>query len=351
MIARDTIQALIAAGSYAPSGDNSQPWCFRVKDQEIFVLQIPNKDNPFLNYEQGGTLIACGAVIENIVIEASAHNIGCTIELFPGETNCVAKITLTEAQTVPDPLRDTITRRHTNRHNYRAEPLTPDLSDALQRVRMDKEGMSIVIKTDEAMKELAYAGSRAEIAILENQELHTLLFDNVVWTAKEEEEKKSGLFVKTLEFAPPQEFVFSLCRKWTFMQRLNKFGFAKFIANDDAKKYATGAAYIAIVAETLSGESFVNAGRMMQRIWLEANKHEFAVHPITATLFFGHRILGGRENGLTEDAWELMRKAFAQVRQVLGVSSEQHVLFMMRVGKAKPVRFRSSKKSPIIAFE
>lgn len=351
MIKRSTIQSLIEAGSRAPSGDNSQPWKFRVKDRDIFIFQIQNKDNPFLNYEQGGTLIACGAIIENIVIEASAHNIVCTITLFPGETDCVAQITLSEGETEIDPLRDTITLRHTNRNNYSATPLTSELTSALHNLHLAKEKIALVITTGEAMHELAHAGSRAEIAILENKELHQLLFDNVVWTVKEEEAKQSGLFVKTLEFAPPQEFVFRLCRKWAFMQRLNKFGFAKFIANDDAKKYATGAAYVSLVADTLSRESFVNAGRVMERIWLLANKNEYAVHPITATLFFGHRIRGGKEDGLTRETWELMRKALAQVRRVLGVSDAQHVLFMMRIGKAKPVRFRSSKKAPVIAFE
>lgn len=350
MIDRGTIQTLITAGSKAPSGDNSQPWHFRVEGENIFVFQIPNKDNPFLNYEEGGTLLGCGAVIENIVIEASVHDILCTVILFPDEQDCVAKITLKEEKTTPDPLRSAITIRHTNRHNYEPSPFTTEFTLALEALGRE-EGISLLVKTGEAMRALAYAGSRAEIAILENEELHKLLFDNVVWTAKEEEEKKSGLFVKTLEFAPPQEFVFKLCRKWLVMRFLNTFGFAKFIANDDAKKYATGAAYIAIVSNTLSKESFVNAGRVMERVWLLANLNDYAVHPVTATLFFGHRIRRGKEDGLTASSWELMRSAFTQARRALDVTDEEHVLFMMRIGKAKPAQTRSSKKPPTIIFK
>ena len=195
---------------------------------------------------------------------------------------------------------------------------------------------------------LAHAGSRAEIAILENEELHSLLFTNVVWTKEEEHLKKEGLFVKTLELAPPQEFVFGLCRKWSFMQHLNKFGFPKFIAYDDAKKYATGGAYISLIADSASRENFVNAGRLMERIWLIANLHDYAVHPITATLFFGLKIRAEKVSGLTSESWELMRSAYALIRKTLELPENKEVLFMFRIGEAPRVRFRSSKKAPVV---
>jgi hypothetical protein len=134
------------------------------------------------------------------------------------------------------------------------------------------------------------------------------------------------------------------------MSFLNKLGFAKFVSNDNAKKYGTGAAFVAIITTTNTPKDFVNAGRAMERVWLLLNQRGYAVHPITATLFFGQRIREGKEEGLTRDSWELMENAFLDVKTTLNVQTE-NIAFMFRTGKTSAPSARSSKKPPIIKFD
>jgi nitroreductase len=350
MIDREIIRSIISSGTLAPSGDNSQPWYFHVSDDTIFVFQIPNKDNPFLNYHQSGTHIAIGAVIENICIAATGFGVSASVTLFPGETDCVAKIDLVQNNIPCDPLLSAIPLRHTNRKNYEQTPLPDDLKTCILAEAGAQDGVRAVIREGDAMAKLGYEGSRAEVAILENHELHRLLFGNVVWTKAEEEEKHEGLFVDTLEFAPPQKFFFRLCGNWKIMNFLNKLGFAKFVSNDNAKKYGTGAAFVAIVTAHNSPEDFVKAGRGMERVWLLANQSGYAVHPITATLFFGQRIKEEKEEGLTRNSWELMENAFLGIQTTLDVHKE-NIAFMFRIGRAPAPSARSSKKPPVIVFD
>lgn len=350
MIDRETIRSIISSGTLAPSGDNSQPWYFRVSDDTIFVFQIPNKDNPFLNFHLSGTHIAIGAVIENICIAATTCALTAQVTLFPGEADCVAKIDLLQNNPPHDPLADAISLRHTNRKNYEQTPLPNDLKVHILTEASVQEGVRAVISEGDAMQKLGHAGSRAEVAILENHELHQLLFGNVVWTKEEEQAKHEGLFVDTLEFAPPQKFFFRLCGNWKIMSFLNKLGFAKFVSNDNAKKYGTGAAFVAIITSNNTSEDFVKAGRSMERVWLLLNQSGYAVHPITATLFFGQRIREGKEEGLTRDSWELMENAFREIKTTLNVQKE-NIAFMFRTGKTSAPSARSSKKPPVIEFD
>jgi nitroreductase len=350
MINQETIRSIISSGALAPSGDNSQPWYFCVSDNAIFVFQIPDKDNPFLNYNLSGTHVAIGAVIENICIAATVYAITAQVTLFPGESDCVARIDLVQNNAERDPLADAILLRHTNRKNYEQTSLPDDLKAHIFAEASREHGVRAVISEGNSMKKLGHAGSRAEVAILENHELHQLLFGNVVWTKEEEEAKHEGLFVDTLEFAPPQKFFFRLCGNWKIMSFLNKLGFAKFVSNDNAKKYGTGAAFVAIITTTNTPKDFVNAGRAMERVWLLLNQRGYAVHPITATLFFGQRIREGKEEGLTRDSWELMENAFLDVKTTLNVQTE-NIAFMFRTGKTSAPSARSSKKPPIIKFD
>ncbi len=348
MIEKETIDALLVAGSKAPSGDNSQPWFFSNTENTINVFMLPDKDNAFLNFKQSGTLMANGAVIENVVIKATQFGLITHVRLFPDSNNRnhVAEIQLTKGEVGMNKLCEYINKRETNRKKYSNDQIPESVLAELLLLVNPEDRVTLKILTGSSMKILGHAGSRAEIAILENEELHQLLFKNIVWTKSEEGEKKEGLFVKTLELLPPQELMFRLCRNWKVMRVLNKIGFAKFIANDDAKKYSTGGAYVAIVAEAFDDETCVISGRIMQRAWIFLNSKNLSVHPISATLFFGHRISQKREEGLTKDTWESMTTAFKQILKEVEVTKNQHIMFMMRVGKSSSPSAHSSKKAP-----
>src|SRR3989344_5468624 len=82
----------------APSGHNSQPWRFSIKEGVLLVSNIPNKDKTLFNYKQRGSFIAHGAVIENIAILASTKGLQANITILPeGENSDVmAEIQLQE---------------------------------------------------------------------------------------------------------------------------------------------------------------------------------------------------------------------------------------------------------------
>ena len=67
----ETIKKIINYAVWAPSGDNSQPWKFSLKGNQVSIFNLPEKDNPFLNFEQKGSYIAHGSLLENMNIIAS----------------------------------------------------------------------------------------------------------------------------------------------------------------------------------------------------------------------------------------------------------------------------------------
>ena len=71
----EDIKKILEISVNAPSGSNSQPWCFEVKNNKVNIIMLPEKDHPILNYHNRGTLIAIGALIENIIITASSLGI------------------------------------------------------------------------------------------------------------------------------------------------------------------------------------------------------------------------------------------------------------------------------------
>src|SRR3990167_10630915 len=64
------IERILTAANSAPSGENCQPWRFVVSGDTVDVYLRPERDKSAYNWGQRGSLMACGAALENLVLAA-----------------------------------------------------------------------------------------------------------------------------------------------------------------------------------------------------------------------------------------------------------------------------------------
>jgi len=354
---KEVILEILRSAVYASSGDNSQPWRFSVKNNKIKVQNLPDRDNPVLNIGQSGSYIAHGGLLENISLLAKSHGLEAQIKIFPdsSDPNLVATVTLEPKKTQIDVLYKYIRSRHTNRRPYKDIPLTKDqaieLLETPREIALPQGGRVVLLQTPEERSRAAKAGSSMEQVILENQELHRLMFKDVLWTKKQNQERVSGLYIKTMEFALPVKFVFWLASFWPLISRLNKIGLAKFIAKQDASLYRSGAAMVGIVMEKAEKEDFVCAGMIAQRLWLKATKLGLAMQPVTAMLFAGRRVRAGEGNFFSEKHLKIIDKNFSELENLFGVGKKEVLAMMFRIGYAKPPSGKTCRFEPDITWE
>jgi nitroreductase len=65
MIPKDIILKIVEAGTWAPSGDNCQPWRFTWNGQKLLLFNVSERDTSLYNSSQRASFIAHGAVLEN----------------------------------------------------------------------------------------------------------------------------------------------------------------------------------------------------------------------------------------------------------------------------------------------
>src|SRR3989344_6844296 len=121
---KEIIKKIIEAGNHAPSGGNSQPWKFIVKNNVIQIIALPENDHRILNFKNRGTYIAHGALIENIDITSRALGYEPKFELFP-KTNVSTSVTFYPLNGTREvDLYSYIFQRHSNRKSFKTEPLS-----------------------------------------------------------------------------------------------------------------------------------------------------------------------------------------------------------------------------------
>jgi hypothetical protein len=335
---------------YAPSGDNMQPWNFQIKNQALYVYNDPKKDPTLYNFKQRAALISHGALLENISIIAPSLGFSAVFNYVPDPTNpnLTAVITLNPASTSQHPLLHFIKKRHTNRKPYKASVLKEEYKEAILNIFQHSQNVSIsLIENSNDVGRAAAAVCQGDRMIFENKAVHDFLFSHIRWTEQEELKLKNGLYLKTMELAPPQVAAFKLFKNWGVMKAFNFLGFPKMAVKSNFKLYTQGSALVALIISNHEPVTYLELGRRLQRLWLTATSLDLNIHPLTGVPFLMQRIAENQAQNLENYQIELLKKSYAVLHDACGAGNNT-IGFFCRLGHADPPSGLSSRLTPEI---
>ena len=263
--------------------------------------------------------------------------------MFPDKSdkNLLAKITLEKSSPKNEPLYPYIEKRVTNRKPYETKPLTNEQRAALLAV--SHAGVKFILTEDrEKITQLGRVGSTNEEVMLSNKKLHHFFFSHINWTQKEENEKRYGFYIKTLELPPPAEFMFKVFSKWSRMRIFKALGFPKVVAAQNAKINAAASAIGIITIKNRTPLDYINVGMHLQKLWLTASKQGLYIQPLAGLLFLKLRILEGDTSVFSAKQKNIIDEKYALVQKLFGITDET-IAFMFRVGVGDTPSAHSSK--------
>lgn len=275
------IYKLINSAILAPSVDNIQPWRFRIEKNKLKILLDQNRliesDKDFLF-----SLMSLGAAIENIVIEASRHNL--EIIIMPENSNYDSIIL--ELKDNKDIKIDTLSlfldKRLTNRNKFLQSKIPQSIIDNLSNENKFN-GCNIKFITDTLeIKNISKLISNAESERLANKNLHEEFFKHLRFSVIETKSSRDGLDVHLLGLSKNTIILLTILKSWKLTKTLNKIGL-KYVIKKISQNLVLNTGAIGIISvDKPNKELFLNSGRLMQRIWLKATQLNLSVHPMGA---------------------------------------------------------------------
>lgn len=338
MISDQKILSILNSAVMAPSGDNCQPWRFEIRNNLIRIFNIPEKDTSPYNYLQRASLIAHGALIENAVIAARTLGVTPELRLLPEKKlpDLIAEIELSPASPKPDPLYEFIPKRATNRKQYNASSLSSkEKLDILnQALWFPHLGLHIA-DSDIKAETLSSAMILNNTLAFENETLHKFLFERLKCSEKESLETKDHLWIKTLELNPAKQFVFSLLKNWNLVKFANTFGLSKIVAMNARDLCMSSSAVCMITAPDDSALNYIDSGRLLERLWLQATKLGLSMHVMSGITLLIQRAISDECEGLSEKNIEDLRKSNNALRKAYNLSDEA-ITVCFRIGRSTP---------------
>jgi hypothetical protein len=245
-----------------------------------------------------------------------------------------ATIVLIKDSTVkPDLLASFISKRISNRKSYQKDPLTSGERKMLSAAVAEADyGSLALVEERKDIEHLGRVGSANEEVMLGNRALHQFFFSHVNWTKKEDEKKKIGFYIKTLELPPPAEFMFKIFRHWSIMRILGAIGFNRIVAKQNCAVNASAAAIGALMMTDIEPLDFVKIGKTTERLWLAATALGLSFQPLAGIPFFKLKINGGEGGIFSSREQELIIDVCNEASRIVKADGK-HIAFMFRVGR------------------
>lgn len=343
------LEELIQAACLAPSGGNAQPWKFLYKDDRIFIFHDEHFSYSLLDYNNLGSGIAFGAMIENIDIKASQIGLSAKADILPikEEPALVAVINIGSKETnTLTYLAPVITQRLTNRNISERILLKPEDSKALIDMAATVPGARLqLFDTYADIEALADVLTNTErIRFMHKQGHYDTFVKELRFSREEVLATADGLDIETLNMTNSEKAALQIARDARAISFLNEMrqgiGFKKI-----SNKNVMAASALGVM--TMDGNDFshfLQGGRALERVWLEAGYRGIAFQPISQIVFMVERYRQRGKLDFNEFEMAELEKIMQKFYKLIDLQENRTPTFVFRLFHGAAPKERALRK-------
>lgn len=343
------IDRVLEFARWAPSGDNTQPWRFEVRDaHRVRIHGHDTRDHCVYDLDGHGSHLALGTLLETIAIAATTEGCQADVAYCPDspEEAPLFDVTLVPRPDVaPDPLAQAIRTRAVQRRPMSARRLDAAEKQALEAAV--QPGYRVLWLETAAQKwsaaRILFANSKLRLTMREAYEVHRQIIEwNAQFSVDRIPDRSLGLDPLTLKL---MRWVMGSWERVRFFNTYLAGTLAPRLQLDLLPALACGAHFVLIAERPPAGlVDYVETGRRLQRFWLTAERLDLKLQPEVTPLIFARYLREGRRFTAQEEILRAAVPMAEQLRELLDTSLEQAV-FMGRIGAGHTPTSRSLRQA------
>lgn len=350
------VQELVKAGTMAPSGANSQSWKWMYHNSAIYLFLDGIYNAALLDYGNTTSMVSLGAATENLVLKAHSLGLEVIIETptltfdsvliavfkFFKETNLSSLKEQIEPH-ICNELVDAIPYRLTNRNISIRHILEKESLNNLRKVVQTMHGADLkIIDEERDLARVAEIIAKMDRIRIMHQGGQQDLRAEIRWSKEEVELTKNGIdLLGTVDITPSELAGFRLVKEWPVLKHLNDWKVGTGLEKIGRKSIKTASAVALVTMPYFNSKNFFIGGRVIERLWLAANKSNICLHPASiAVLMFNTYNYGNKEifSSAMKEEIEQLRKEFERLFSINNPIGE---ILLVRLFIAGPPKSRS----------
>jgi Nitroreductase family len=264
----DKLRFLLRYAVLAPSGHNTQPWTFEIRDDSIHLRADRRRSLPVVDPHDRELHISCGAALHHVQLAIRYLDGGEETRLLPdpGDADLLAVVRITdESGTEPDqePMFSALTRRRSNRMAYEAKPVPPELLKRLSAAAQRYGAWLSLLVTEEQRRKLIDLIERGDLAQMADPRFRREL---AAWMRPNRSSARDGIPGYALGLPLVASYLSPLLVRW--------FDVGKRQARKDSR-LAEGSPILAVLGSVAdSPSSWLATGQALSAVLLTARSEE-----------------------------------------------------------------------------
>lgn len=343
------LERILDLARWAPSGDNTQPWLFEILgDEHVLVHGLDTRDHVVYDLDGHASQLAIGAMLETMVIAASAEGRTTTIKRRPEtpETHLLFDVHFNpEVGIIPDPLLHCVKTRVVQRRPMSTQPLTTAQKQTLAHAL--PEGFTVIWYEGLAQRwrlaKFMFANAKVRLTIPEAYAVHRSVIEwGVRYSTNKIPDQAIGVDPLTARF---MRWAMVSWKRVSFFNTYLLGHLFPRLQMDLLPGLCCGAHFALLAPEPpVSVDHYLAAGRALQRFWLTATHLGWLFQPEMTPVIFSRYHRKGLVFTRTQTALEDAGRLNEMLESLVGAERVEQVFFMGRTGAGPLPQARSTRK-------
>ncbi len=339
------LKTIIDYGRWAPSGDNTQPWRFKIVDSEHFDIHgFDLRDHCVYDLKGHASHLALGILLENLSIGAATlgKKIIYQLEAQSSEQKPVIHIRLeTSNDTDFTQLAPYIPTRTVNRRSFSTQKLSATDKQHLEKSVQPLKVIWFEGKEKFKTTRLFFDSAGIRLTIPEAFATHSSIIE---WDSQFSRDKMPDQCLGS-SWITTQLMKFAL-KDWHRIHFLNRYLAGTWLPRIelDIIPGLFSAAHFILYSDTAPQDitDYIESGRLVQRFWLSAAEKGIQLQPQTTAMIFAQYYLQNIPFTASKKNIKACKKLTDKLAQLISPHcSVEQIVFIGRVGYGQPARSRS----------
>lgn len=280
---------IIEEASCAPSAGNTQPWeWLSSASSQSLTLRRRFCDGGSAFYHDGhASSVGLGAALESAIISASHYGFDCTItgDLVSEHAICLNLRARTSAS--EDIHYSQLSRRKCVRARpKRIDPISGAIREALNEQAHRFPGFHLSYRSDrDSIESVARSIGIAERMRVLDPTSHKDMMSEISWSEENHLSNGEGIPLSALGLSESEETALQILRDPAVPSHLRDWNLGHGLTRIAEDLIRTSSAIGLLWSEDNHAQAYVTGGRTLQRIWLEATRHDIGLCPVTAACY------------------------------------------------------------------
>lgn len=266
----ETVREIVGFATRAPSVHNTQPWLWRARGDRLELRADRTRQLRETDPDGRNLAISCGAALEHAVVYAASLGWAADVDLLPtaGDPDHLATVRFRPGApgSTASGVVDLLAARRTDRRRFTAWPLPDTLVQRLASTAVEGAVCAVPVTTD---------SDRVRVELLVTRALWTqranahLVAEQAVWSAPSESGGVPEISRPTNDGRRPGR-----------PSRFDEPGRVRPVRDD----VASSDGLLVLCARDDTPRSWLTAGRVLCRIWVEAMAADLSIVPVSAVV-------------------------------------------------------------------